>query len=121
MFFKLAKDKFGRVTGEQAVSAALGIGLDSNNLNGYILKISTSQNVATKGLESKDVQLWKIVDGKETKITDTQKTEDNSITGVSGGKFYRIDVKVSKATTGKKIFKIKNLHQSQKILFITHY
>jgi hypothetical protein len=107
LFFKLAKDKFGRVTGEQAVSAALGIGLDSNNLNGYILKISTSQNVATKGLESKDVQLWKIVDGKETKITDTQKTEDNSITGVSGGKFYRIDVKVSKATTGKKIFKIK--------------
>jgi len=107
LFFKLAQDKFGRVTGEQSVSAALGIGMDANNLNGYILKISTSQNVATKGLESKDVQLWKIVDGKETKVTDTQKTEDNSITGVSGGKFYRIDVKVSKATAGKKIFKIK--------------
>ncbi len=107
LFFKFARDTFGRVTGEQSVSAALGIGLDNNNLNGYILKISTSQNVATKGLESKDVQLWKIVDGKETKVTDTQKTEDNSITGVSGGKFYRIDVKVSKATSGKTIFKIK--------------
>ena len=107
LFFKLAQDKFGRVTGEQKVSAALGIGLDADNLNGYLLKISTSQNVATKGLESRDVQLWKLVDGKETKVTDTQKTEDNSITGVSGGKFYRIDVKVSKATDGKKIFKIK--------------
>ena len=107
LFFRLAKDKFGRVTGEQAVSAALGIGLDSVNLNGYILKISTSQNVANKGLESRDVQLWKIIDGKETKVTDTQKTEDNSITGVSGGEFYRIDVKVSKATAGKLIFKIK--------------
>lgn len=107
LFFKFARDTFGRVTGEQSVSAALGIGLDNNNLNGYILKISTSQNVATKGLESKDVQLWKIVDGKETKVTDTQTTEDNSITGVSGGKFYRIDVKVSKATSGKTIFKIK--------------
>ena len=107
LFFKFARDSFGRVTGEQAVSAALGIGLDPNNLNGYILKISTSQNVATRGLDSRDVQLWKIKDGKESKVTDTQKTIDNSITGVSGGKFYRIDVKVSKATTGKKIFKIK--------------
>ena len=118
LFFKLARDKFGRVTGEQSVSAALGIGLSSSTsypgvpvpvsgINGYMLKISTSQNVANKGLESRDVQLWKVVNGKETKVTDTQKTEDNSITGVSGGQFYRIDVKVSKATAGKLIFKIK--------------
>jgi hypothetical protein len=107
LFFKLAKDKFGRVTGEQAVSAGLGIGLDSVNLNGYILKISTSQNVANKGFSHRDVQLWKLVDGKEIRVTDTQETEDNSITGVSGGEFYRIDVKVSKATAGKLIFKIK--------------
>jgi hypothetical protein len=107
LFFKFVQDSFGRVTGEQAVSAALGIGLDANNLNGYILKISTSQNVATKGLGYRDVQLWKLVDGKESQVTDTQTAEDNSITGVSGGKFYRIDVKVSKATAGKKIFKIK--------------
>ena len=107
LFFKLAKDKNGRVTGEQTVSAGLGIGLSSNNLNGYILKISTSQNVANKGLNARDVQLIKVVNGVETAVSDTQKTEDNSITGVSGGEFYRIDVKVSRATSGKLIFKIK--------------
>lgn len=107
LFFKLAKDKNGRVTGEQAVSAGLGIGLSSNNLNGYILKISTSQNVANKGLKSRDVQLVKVVNGVETVVSDTQKTEDNSITGVSGGEFYRVDVRVSKATSGKTIFRIK--------------
>lgn len=107
LFFKLARDSNNRVTGEQPVSAGLGIGLSSNNLNGYLLKIGTSQNVANKGLNSRDVQLFKLVNGVETVISDTQKTEDNSITGVSGGEFYRIDVKVSKATAGKLIFKIK--------------
>jgi hypothetical protein len=107
LFFKLAQDKNGRVTGEQSVSAGIGIGLSANNLNGYILKISTSQNVANKGLKSRDVQLFKVVNGVETPVSDTQQTEANSITGVSGGEFYRVDVKVSKATSGSLIFKIK--------------
>ena len=107
LFFKLAKGSNGRVTGEQFVSAGLGIGLDSNNLNGYILKIGTSQNVANKGLNYRDVQLFKLVNGVETAVSDTQKTEDTSITGVSGGEFYRVDVRVSQATTGQRVFKIK--------------
>jgi hypothetical protein len=107
LFFKLATDKNGRVTGEQSVSAGLGIGMSSDNSDGYILKISTSQNVANKGLNSRDVQLVKIIDGKETIVSDSQKTEDNSITGVSGGEFYRVDVKVSRETSGSLSFKIK--------------
>jgi hypothetical protein len=107
LFFKLAKNGNGRVTGEQYVSAGLGIGLSANNLNGYILKVGTSQNVANKGLNYRDVQLFKLVNGVETIVSDSQKTEDTSITGVSGGEFYRIDVRVSKATSGKLIFKIK--------------
>jgi hypothetical protein len=107
LFFKLAKDKNDRVTGEQFVSAGLGIGLSADNLNGYILKIATSQNVANKGLNARDVQLFKLVNGVETAVSDTQKTEDTSITGVSGGEFYRIDVRVSQATPGSLVFKIK--------------
>lgn len=107
LFFKLSKDKNDRVTGEQFVSAGLGIGLSADNLNGYILKIATSQNVANKGLNARDVQLFKLVNGVETAVSDTQKTEDTSITGVSGGEFYRIDVRVSQATSGSLVFKIK--------------
>jgi hypothetical protein len=69
--------------------------------------MSTSQNVANKGLKARDVQLIKVVDGVETPVSDTQKTEDNSITGVSGGEFYRVDVKVSREVSGKLVFKIK--------------
>jgi hypothetical protein len=107
LFFKLSTDKNGRVTGEQSVSAGLGIGMSSDNLDGYILKISTSQNVANKGLKSRDVQLVKVINGKETVVSDSQKTEDNSITGVSGGEFYRIEVKVSREKDGVLSFKIK--------------
>ena len=43
MFFKLKTTSQGRTTGDQMSTAAIGIGLSANNLNGYILKIATSQ------------------------------------------------------------------------------
>jgi hypothetical protein len=106
MFFKLMSNN-GRATGDQQVTAAIGIGMSSNNLNGYILKISTSQNVAVKGLKSKDVQLYKLINGVETVVSDSQSTADNSVTGVSGGQLYRLDVRVSQKNPAKKVFKIK--------------
>jgi hypothetical protein len=110
MFFSLVRDKNNMTTANQFVSAGIGIGLSTGSgtsLNGYLLKVSTSQNVSNKGLEHRDVQLFKVVNGVETAVSDTQKTEDNSITGVSGGKLYRIDIKVSQANSSKRIFKIK--------------
>ena len=107
MFFKLKTTSQGRTTGDQMSTAAIGVGLSANNLNGYILKIATSQNVANKGLGARDVQLFKLINGVETAVSDTQKTEDNSITGVSGGELYRIDIKVSQANPLSRVFKIK--------------
>lgn len=107
MFFKLKTTTQGRTTGNQMSTAAIGVGLSDNNLNGYILKIATSQNVANKGLGARDVQLFKLINGVETAVSDTQKTEDNSITGVSGGELYRIDIKVSQANPLSRVFKIK--------------
>ena len=107
MFFKLKTTSQGRTTGDQMSTAAIGIGLSANNLNGYILKIATSQNVANKGLGARDVQLFKLINGVETAVSDTQKTEDNSITGVSGGELYRIDIKVSQENPLSRVFKIK--------------
>lgn len=110
MFFSLVRDKNNMTTANQFVSAGIGIGLSTGSgtsLNGYLLKVSTSQNVSNKGLGHRDVQLFKVVNGVETAVSDTQKTEDNSITGVSGGKLYRIDIKVSQADSAKRIFKIK--------------
>lgn len=120
LFFKLMRDSLGRVTGEQSVSAGLGIGLSYNSasgappftFSGYLLKVSTSQNVSNKGLKHRDVQMFKVVNGVEKALQDSQTTEDNSITGVSGGEFYRIDVKVSRETTGTLKFKIKFNNQT---------
>jgi len=106
MFFKLMTVN-GRATGNQQVTAGIGIGMSTNNLNGYILKISTSQNVAARGLKSKDVQLFKVVNGVESIVSDSQSTIDNSITGVSGGELYRLDIRVSQKSPSKRIFKIK--------------
>lgn len=111
MFFSLVRDKNNRVTGNQMVSAGIGIGWSTSgtnsSVNGYMLKISTSQNVANKGLKARDVQLFKVVNGVETAVSDTQTAEDNSITGISGGELYRVDVKVSQIDSSKRIFKIK--------------
>jgi len=124
MFFSLVRDKMNRITGNQVVSAGIGIGWSTgtvplysapgtpasgttSSINGYILKIATSQNVANKGLKSRDVQLFKVVNGVETPVSDTQTAEDNSITGISGGELYRVDIKVSQADSSKRIFKIK--------------
>jgi len=116
LFFKFVTDSFGRITGEQSVSAGLGIGISStpyvpaiptSGINGYMLKISTSQNVANKGLNHRDVQMFKVINGVQKALQDSQTAEDNSITGVSGGKFYRIDVRVSRETAGSLKFKIK--------------
>ena len=124
MFFSLIRDKNNRSTGEQFVSAGIGIGWSTgtipqyytpgtaptgstSSINGYILKIATSQNVANKGLKARDVQLFRVINGIETPISDTQTAEDNSITGISGGELYRVDIKVSQVDSAKRIFKIK--------------
>jgi hypothetical protein len=124
MFFPLVRDTNNRSTGEQFVSAGIGIGWSTGtvpvyappgtppsgsttSINGYILKISTSQNVGNKGLKARDVQLFKVVNGVETAVSDSQTAEDNSITGISGGELYRVDIKVSQADTTKRVFKIK--------------
>lgn len=124
MFFAQISNPNGRTTGQQFVSAGIGIGWSTGSvsaydppgtapsgsttsINGYILKIATSQNVQNNGLKSRDVQLFKIVNGIETPVSDTQTAEDNSITGVSGGELYRVDVKVSQVDPDKRIFKIK--------------
>jgi len=115
MFFAQISNESGGTTGNQFVSAGIGIGWstttappgNSTYLNGYILKVATSQNVQNKGLKHRDVQLFKIVNGVETPVSDTQTAEDNSITGISGGELYRVDVKVSQVEEGKRLFKIK--------------
>jgi hypothetical protein len=53
------------------------------------------------------VQLFRVINGIETPISDTQTAEDNSITGISGGELYRVDIKVSQVDSAKRIFKIK--------------
>lgn len=107
MFFPLVRGSNGRITGDQISRSALGIGLSTNNLNGYILEIGTSQNVANSGLQTRDVQVFKLVNGVKTAISDTQKTEDNSITGISGGELYRIEVRVAQESSSQRVFKIK--------------
>jgi len=96
MYFPLIKSPTtGRATGEQRTIAGLAFSLSSDNKSGYYLSIATSQNTnADKGF--REINLYKIVNGKPVKMSDSQKETDGTIiTGLSGGRLYRADIRAN--------------------------
>ena len=96
MYFPLLKSATtGRATGEQKTISGLAFSLNANNTSGYYLSIATSQN--TNGDKSyRDINFYKIVDGKPVKLADQQKEEDSSIiTNINGGMMYRVDIRAN--------------------------
>jgi hypothetical protein len=95
MYFPLLKNSKGEATGEQRTISGIAFSLNSTNKSGYFLSVATTQNTsADKGF--RELSFYKIVDGKLIKMTDSQKEEDGSIlTGISGGRLYRIDIRAN--------------------------
>lgn len=96
MYFPLVKSSTtGRATGEQRTVAGLAFSLSENNQSGYYLSIATTQNTnADKSF--REINLYKIVNGKPEKMSDSQKETDGTIiTGLSGGRLYRADIRAN--------------------------
>jgi hypothetical protein len=94
MYFPLLKSSTtGRATGEQKTISGLAFSLNAGNTSGYYLSIATSQN--TNGDKSyRDINFYKIVNGKPVKMVDQQKEDDSSIiTNINGGMMYRVDIR----------------------------
>jgi len=106
-YFPLVKDSFGRLTGADQVIGGIAICVSDNGATGYYIEVSTEQNTATgKKLNGKNVQLWRFKKNAKpyaVKIVDSQVGDNTTVTGVSGGQLYNLDVKVNyDDTAGKK-------------------
>ncbi len=99
MYFPLLKNpKDSRATGAQRTIAGLAFSLSEDNTSGYYLSIATSQN-SNADKSFREINFYKIVDGKPVKIKDQQKDEDGSIiTGLNGGRMYRLDIRANYST-----------------------
>lgn len=92
MYFPLIQ-KNGFQTGNQKTIAGLAFSLSENNKSGYLLSIATSQN-SRADKSFREINLYKIVEGKLVKMTDSQTEEDGTIiTNINGGTLYRVDIK----------------------------
>ena len=82
-------------TGDQKTIAGLAFSLSADNRSGYLLTIGTSQN-STVDKNYRDVNFYKIVDGKPVPMTSSQKDTDGTIiTNINGGQLYRVDIRAS--------------------------
>ena len=107
-YFPLTKDSYGRLTGADQVIGGLAICLSDNGATGYYIEVKTEQTTATGKLTDKNITLWRFKKGAkpyQVAITDSQKGDTTTVTGVSGGQLYNLDVKVNYDTT-RRTFKI---------------
>ena len=107
-YFPLIKDSAGRLTGADQVIGGLALCLSDNGATGYYIEVKTEQTTATGKLTEKNITLWRFKKGSkpyQVAITDSQKGDTTTVTGVSGGQLYNLDVKVN-YDTSRRTFKI---------------
>jgi hypothetical protein len=110
MYFPLTVDKTTKnVTGNQMTVAGLAFSLSENNQSGYMLSIATSQN-SNGDKTYRDVNFYKIVNGKpEPMITSQKDTDGTIITNINGGDLYKVEIKaldIMNGTDENRVFKI---------------
>lgn len=96
MYFPLLKKSTdSRATGNQRTVSGIAFSLNSDNTSGYYLSIATSQN-ANGDKSFREINFYKIVNGKPVKMSDQQKDDDGSvITNINGGRMYRVDIRAN--------------------------
>ena len=120
MYFPLIVDKTTKqITGNQMTTAGIAFSLNANNTSGYLLSISTTQN-SNGDKTYRDVNFYKIVDGKPVAMTTSQKDEDGSIvTNINGGDLYKVEIKGITIMNGSEENRVFKISLNGKIVGIT--
>ena len=110
LYFPLMKNQTTKQqTGVQRTLAGIAFSLNSTNSSGYFLTMGTSQNTKAESAY-RDINFYKIVNGKPEAMTTSQKQSDGTIiTNIDGGELYRVDIKATDQTINglpSRIFKI---------------
>lgn len=83
-------------------SGGIGFFVNNNGMTGYFVLVQTTANLADTA--DKEVQIWKLVDGKKTRLNDSQSgTNGKTLSGILGGIAYKIDINVITTSTTRVI------------------
>jgi len=98
LFFSIKKDpSTGKVLSDVSSIGGVAFYLDELCQNGYYLQIETfvsaGKDLATE--KYKLVKLFKIKNNKFSEMVDSQRTEEQKVWNISGGKMYKVEVKIN--------------------------
>jgi len=83
-------------------SGGIGFFVNNNGMTGYFVLVQTTSNLADTA--DKEVQIWKLVDGKKIRLNDSQSgTNGKALSGILGGIAYKIDINVITTSTARII------------------
>lgn len=76
--------------------------VDNAGQTGYFIQVSTSANAAVN--QSKEFKILKIKGGRMVQLQDSQTVSAKSLSGIFGGKTYKIDVRVKVNNTSVELY-----------------
>lgn len=71
----------------------LGFFVSDGGSSMYLLKIDTTSRSASINTK-KEISIWKVLNDQFFQLTDSQTTDATSVSGIYGGRSYKIDIKV---------------------------
>lgn len=95
MFFESNADKPNQ-------SGGFGFFVDGLGADGYFIKIQTTSNAASRG--QKEFKILKSRGGSVYELPDSQTTTLKTLSGIYGGKIYKVDVRVEATSTARTIY-----------------
>jgi len=82
-------------------SGGLGFFTSPNGMTGYYVSVQTTSHLPSSS--DKEVNILKVVNGKKTILSDSQKTAAKTLTGILAGTIYKLDINVSVTGSSNKI------------------
>jgi len=82
-------------------SGGLGFFTSENGMTGYYVSVQTTSHLSSTA--DKEINIYKVVNGKKTILADSQKNASKTLTGILAGTVYKLDVNVSVTGTSNKI------------------
>jgi hypothetical protein len=120
MYFPLTVDKTTKeITGNQRTVAGIAFSLSSDNKSGYLLSVATSQN-SNGDKTYRDVNFYKIVNGKPVSMITSQKDVDGTIiTNINGGDLYKVEIKGIDVMNGSQVNRVFKISLNGKFIGVT--
>lgn len=82
-------------------SGGIGFFTSSNGMTGYYVSVQTTAHLSSTA--DKEINIYKVVNGKRIILNDSQSTASKTLTGILAGTVYKLDVNVVVGASSVKI------------------